>query len=229
LAPATCSGDALASIAGLTDPLALRAAQKAAAHRNPEVRKAGVAALGAQPSIEALGSLVKRFAAESEAPVRGLVREEMRKRTGQDAGEDAGKWQEHYRRALAEQKPGLVPPLNASLVRVTDAVEGQPLVLEWRLENFGASPVSFQMVHRLDAVADPERALKVGPMPGGAESRRVDLRPGEFIGGRFDARKVVEGLGGPATNFSFVWTARVRWAGAAEYPVESVEVKVPHP
>jgi tetratricopeptide (TPR) repeat protein len=217
---------ALGEIAKLTDPLALRAAQQAAAHGNPGVRKAGVAALGGQPSIEALGTLVKRFAAESDPGVKGLVREEMRKRTGQDAGEDAGKWQEHYRRALAEQRPGLVPPLNASLVRVSEAVDGQPLLLEWRLENFGASPIAFQMVHRLDAAAEPERALKVGLVPGGAESRRVELRGGEFIGGRFDARKVVEGLDGPATTFSFVWTARVQWAGAAEYPVESVEVKV---
>jgi hypothetical protein len=221
--------EALAEIAKLTDPLALRAAQQAAAHGDPEVRKAGVAALGGQPSLEALGTLVRRFAAESDPGVKGLLREEMRKRTGGDAGEDAGRWQEQYRRALAEQKPGLVPPLNASLARVSEVADGKPLLLEWRLENFGASPVDFEMVHRLDAVAEPGGALKAGPLPGGAESRRVELRPGEFIGGRFDAREVVEGLGGPAATFSFVWTARVRWAGAAEVPVESVEVRVPHP
>jgi tetratricopeptide (TPR) repeat protein len=221
--------EALAEIERLTDPLALRAAQQAASHGNPAVRRAGVVALAGQPSIEALGALVKRFAAEGDPAVRGLVRESMRRRTGKDAGDDAGKWQEHYRRALAEEKPGVVPPLNAYLTRVSEVAAGEPLLLEWRLENFGTSTVSFQMVQRLDAASDPARPLVVGPIPGGAETRRVELRPGEYIGGRFDARAIVEGLGGPATTYSFVWTARVQWAGAAEYPVESVEVKVLHP
>ncbi|HEU4395906.1 MAG TPA: DUF4388 domain-containing protein, partial [Planctomycetota bacterium] len=221
--------EALAEIAKLVDPLALRAAQQAALHKKPEVRRAGVAALGGQPSIEALGFLVKRFAAEDDAAIRALVREELKRRTEKDAGEDAGKWQEVYRRALAEQKPGLVPPLNASLVCVSDGGTGKPVLLEWRLENFGSSPVAFEMVHRLDAVADPERAVQPGPVPGGADPRRVELRPGEFLGGRFDAAKVVEGLDGAAATWSLVWTARVKWAGAAEYPVESVEVKVRRP
>ena len=79
------------------------------------------------------------------------------------------------------------------------------------------------------AVAEPERTVQPGPVPGGADPRRVELRPGEFLGGRFDAAKVVEGLDGPAATWSLVWTARVKWAGAAEYPVESVEVKVRRP
>ena len=221
--------DALAEIAKLVDPLALRAAQQAASHRSPGVRRAAVAALGGQPSVEALATLVKRFAAEDDDAIRALVREELKRRTGQDGGGDAGRWQEVYRRTLAEQKPGLVPPLHATLVRAPGEAEGQALVLEWRLENFGSSPLAFEMVHRLDAVADPERAVQAGPVPGGADTRRVELRPGEFLGGRFDAGKVVEGLDGAAATWSFVWTARVKWAGAAEYPVESAEVKVRRP
>jgi tetratricopeptide (TPR) repeat protein len=220
----------LARIAALVDPLALRAAQQSAGHGNVAVRRAAVAALGGQPSVEAFGTLVKRFAAEGDPGVRSLVREEMKRRTGKDAGEDADKWQEQYRRALAEQKPGLIPPLNASLVRVSEVVEGQPLVLEWRLENFGTSPVAFHLAPRLEVVADPARPLKVDALPGGPEARRIELRAGEFLGGRFDARKVVEGLGGPGVTYTFVWTARVQWgSAAAEVPVESVGLKVHHP
>ena len=36
-------------------------------------------------------------------------------------------------------------------MRASEVAEGEPLVLEWRLENFGASTVTFDMVQRLDA------------------------------------------------------------------------------
>jgi len=219
--------EAMQKIRGLTDPLALQAVQQLAAHENLVVRQSAVVALEKQGSDDALQTLVKRLAAEPDVALKKEVYDVLCRRTGQDFKEDANAWSDWLRKQIVAKGKGAVPSLIATLAVHGRVEAGQPLVLEWRLMNFGGSTLTFTMRHAMEVSAEPKRAMQVRALPG-SEPRRVELRPGDFIGGRFDARSVVEGLGGPA-KFEFSWTVRVNWGGAGESPIEAMPLKVDVP
>ncbi len=198
---------ALERIAQMTHPLALEAVRQAAANEKADVRRAAVKALVGHKSDDALETLVTRLAVEPDAAVRTSVRKGLEERTGQTLGDDANRWMEWLRKELAQRAPQRVPPLLPTLTGGRAKIEaGQPVEVEWRLT--ATAPVDFSFTPELSVTDVKSKAVPVR-VPAGAP-RRVQLRPGEYVGARVDLTAL--GLVEPGLYY-VEWSAMVGWGG----------------
>lgn len=214
---------ALTQIEGMTHPLALDALRQIGASPNVDVRKAVVRALGANGSYSALMAITERLATDSDSTVKELSLAQLREKTREDFGTSANAWSEWLRKRLAQTAPGQVPPLNAIIVAAKSQTNaGEPIIVEWRLENIGATMLEFTFTPEFEATDTAGKRLPLKPVPAGSP-RRAQLRPGEFIGGRTDLRDL--GLDG-SFEALVACVAKVNWGGAGDVPVRALPVKI---
>jgi len=217
---------ALERIAGMTDPLASEAVERLTWHESPKVRRAAIRALGGNGAGPALGALVARLAIDPDLSVRTRSHELLVKAAGEDLGAEPTKWMEWLRRQNAQSAPGRVPPLQAVLSTGNLRVRrGEPVVLQWRLENFGSIAVDIEFSSRW-TVTEPVRADLLGMEDSSSEDyRRLRLAPGEFLGGAVELRdRLAERV--PGSVAVVAWSARVRWNDAPEIAIDAVPVAI---
>ncbi|MBI2930084.1 MAG: DUF4388 domain-containing protein [Planctomycetes bacterium] len=172
------SSHALEQLAQMTHPLALEAVQRLASHDSAHVRRAAVIAVGQNGSDQALETLITRLAVDPEPTVRNSALEYLRKKTGQDFGENHNLWFEWLRKRL--QKAPLIAVLGAPEARVG---KGQPAGVEWRLESNSAT-LDFAFVAEIEVKDVKNKTLLLKTMS--TTPQRVHLRANQFIGGHID-------------------------------------------
>jgi hypothetical protein len=109
------------------------------------------------------------------------------------------------------------------VARATRVRPGDPVVLEWRLENLGPLPLEFEFAPKW-TVTEPVRSAP--PSDSTSEDpRRLRLAGGEYVGGTRDLTERVA-TRPPGSVAVVEWSARVRWNGSLEIAIDAVPVPI---
>jgi hypothetical protein len=97
--------------------------------------------------------------------------------------------------------------------------------LEWRLENRRSTAAEFSFVPEFEVIDWGGQKVYLRGADGG--SRRIQLKAGEYVGGRYDLHEL--GLESPGI-YRAVWSARVSWSdGEARVSTLPITVEVAAP
>ncbi|HET6204600.1 MAG TPA: DUF4388 domain-containing protein [Planctomycetota bacterium] len=209
---------ALQRIAAMTHPLALGALERLATHASPAVRRPAFAALAENRSDQAPEVLALALAAETDRDTRAFALAGLRRRTGEDFGEDEDAWLERLRRRRALEEPGLAPPLHAAVrAERPRLAKGEPLAFEWRIANVGPATVVFSLAPEFVLADASGTKLPASDDPPG-DLRTFQLRSGEFVGGRIVLPGATDALEAPGSCL-LSFSARVRVEGGREFRI----------
>jgi hypothetical protein len=170
----------------VADPLAAPALARLLGHADVAVRSAALAALLNIPGEEAVGAIFRALA-DADPLLRAAAANEL------------------VRRDRVPFRASIGAPKAAYPV-------GEPMSLEWRVENL--SPAEVDLVLEESPWKRLSAAGPAGPMAFPARPdagrRTVRLGPGEFVGGTFS--EFGPALASPG-RYQFSWTAAITWNG----------------